>query len=159
VQTGLSEFVRVGAALATVVGLLLLLRLAVRKTSAIVAGNSRPSGVLEVLARYPLARGQNLILLKLARRILLLHQSGGGVTALCELTDANEVATLLARLEAGSNMAVAAKFRATLQQFTAEGQVHSNSHGSKRTALPPGDVEIIDLTRRGKSWFASRSGR
>jgi flagellar biogenesis protein FliO len=42
------------------------------------AGGRAPSGVLEVLGRYPVARGSTLVLLKLDRRVLLLAQSRGG---------------------------------------------------------------------------------
>ena len=60
-----------------------------------------PSGVLEVLGRYPAGRGTLLILLRLDRRVLLVAQSGGrtgtGMTTLCEIDDPASVASLLAK--------------------------------------------------------------
>jgi hypothetical protein len=65
-----------------------------------------PSGVLEVLGRYPVSRGSMLVLLKLDRRILLVsQQSGRGGTTmqtLTEITDPAEVASLVARTADGS---------------------------------------------------------
>ncbi len=63
---GLGELLRVGGALAVVIGLLVLLRLLVRRTCGLTLAAGRPSGVLEILARYPVARGQQLVLLKMA---------------------------------------------------------------------------------------------
>ncbi len=95
-----SELVRVGMALGVVVGIMVVLRLAVRRFGGPLTGGGRPSGVLEVLGRYPVARGQHLVLLKLVGRIVLLHQTRHGMAALSEITDPDEVAALLARVEA-----------------------------------------------------------
>lgn len=59
------------------------------------AGGRSPAGVMEVLGRYPVSRGHTLVLLKLDRRVLLLGQSPAGFTALSELTDAEDVASIL----------------------------------------------------------------
>ena len=95
-----SELVRVGIALGVVVGLMVVLRLAVRRFGGPLSGGGRPSGVLEVLGRYPIGRGQQLVLLKLVGRVVLLHQTRNGMAALSEITDSDEVAALLARVEA-----------------------------------------------------------
>ena len=64
-------------------------------------GGRAPSGVLEVLGRYPVGRGCTLVLLKLDRRILLVSQSSGGklsgvtMTTLTEVTDVEDVASIL----------------------------------------------------------------
>src|SRR5436190_3001800 len=118
-----SEFIRVGGALAAVIGLALIAKIALRRAGGILPGADRPSGVVEILARYPIARGQHLILLKLARRIMLLHQSGSNMNTICELTDPDEVAALLARLEAGSSGRSAEKFKQVLRGFESEHDV------------------------------------
>ena len=64
-------------------------------------GGRAPSGILEVLGRYPVGRGCTLVLLKLDRRILLVSQSSGGklggvtMTTLCEVDEAEDVASIL----------------------------------------------------------------
>jgi flagellar biogenesis protein FliO len=151
-----SEFTRVLGALAAVVGLILLARIVVvryfpnllRFGGSI--GSDRPSGVIEVLARYPLpgaGRGQQLIVLKVARRVLLAHQAGSNVRTLSEMSDPNEVAALLARLEAGANEKSQQKFRATLEHFESEHEVVLAKQSRAGAALAATQTEIIDLTR------------
>jgi flagellar biogenesis protein FliO len=61
------------------------------------AGGRSPQGVMEVLGRYPVSRGHTLVLLKMDRRVLLLGQSPAGFTTLSELTDAEDVASILTK--------------------------------------------------------------
>lgn len=79
------------------------------------AGGRAPSGLVEIIGRYPVARGHTLVLLRLDRRLLLLGHSGEGFTTLSELTDPDEVASILikARDEEGESMA--ARFGALLR--------------------------------------------
>lgn len=112
-------------ALALVIGLAILLRACVRRASLgagglsgqLGAGGKAPSGLLSVLGRYPIARGQTLVLLKVDRRVLLLCQTGAGFTTLSEITEPEEVASVLvnARDEEGASMA--ARFSNVLQDL------------------------------------------
>ncbi len=163
-STGLN-FTRVLGALAAVIGLILLLRtLAVRFLPTTLGGGGgvggRPSGVIEVLARYPVGRGQQLMVLKFARRILLVHQSGAIARTLSEMTDPDEVAATLSRLEAGATVANAAKFRSAIQSFEQEHEAAMRERTRPEASSPAMETEIIDLTRTrilGKSSnFASR---
>lgn len=102
--------VRTIGALSIVIGLALLLRLLARSVAGhaggirgqLGAGGRAPSGVLSVLARFPIARGQTLVLLQLDRRVLLLNQTPAGFATLTELVDPEEVASLARKCEAGS---------------------------------------------------------
>lgn len=102
--------VRTAGALAIVIGLALLLRMLMRAVAGHVgglggqlgAGGRAPSGVMLVLARYPIARGQTLVLLQLDRRILLLNQTPAGFATLSEVVDTEEVASIIRKCEAGS---------------------------------------------------------
>lgn len=140
------------SALAAVVGLIFFLRTLVLRGSRRLAGGGRPSGVLEVLARYPIARGQHLVLIKLARRILLIYQNGSAMTMLSEVSDRDEVAALLGRIEAGSaRLQEASRFRTMLRQFSQEHDRASQSttHSGIRDAWESGESgEIVDLTRQ-----------
>ena len=51
------------------IGLLVLLRVVLKRTAGL-GGTSRPAGVLEVLARYPVARGQSLVLINLTGKTI-----------------------------------------------------------------------------------------
>jgi len=140
-----NEITRVLGALAVVIGLVLLGKSFLRRAGGAMPGQERPSGVMEILARYPVARGQQMILMKIARRIVVLHQAGHAMTTVSEITDPDEVAGLLSRMEAGSNQRGAAKFRQTLNDFHAEHE--SESAFSRPRGLPRGDTQVIDLTR------------
>jgi len=145
-----NDFTRVLGALAAVVGLILLTRtLMVRYLPNWIGGpgkGERPSGVVEILARYPLARGQQLVVLRFARRVLLLHQAGTACRTLTEMSDPNEVAGLLSRLEAGAGERAAGKFRAALEAFESEHDV-ALARQSRAGAAVAAETEIIDLTR------------
>lgn len=146
-----SEFGRVVAALAVIIGLILLVRVFTKRAGGFMPGGDRPSGVVEILARFPVARGQQLILLKLARRIMLLHQTGSAMTALSEMTDPDEVASLLARLEAGSSGRSAERFQRVLQSFESEHdsvpEIHTVRNPPRLTRGASDGNEVIDLTR------------
>jgi flagellar biogenesis protein FliO len=133
-----AEMLRVGGALAVVLGILLLARVCLRRAAGGLGGGGRPSGVLEVLARYPIGRGHSLVLLKLSRRVILVHQTGAAMTTISEVTDADEVATLLGRMEAGSRSREAVKFRSALSHFESE---------HDRLTAQRDAPEIVDLTR------------
>lgn len=94
----------------------------------------RPSGVLEILARFPTGRGQQVAMLRLGRRVLVVHQSDRTMTTLCEVTDADEVAELISKSREGAK-----------DSFTRLLARH-------RDAVDPFDgVETIDLTARGRA--------
>ena len=87
------------------------------------AGGRAPSGLLEVIGRYPVGRGTTLILLKLDRRILLLSQTGGkglrggpAVTTLCEISDTEDVASILMKARDDEGDSMARRFQAVLGQ-------------------------------------------
>lgn len=111
--------------LAVVVGLIVLVAGAVKKfprvgslRAAIGPMGKAPSGILEVLGRYPLQRGLTLVLLRVDQRILLLSQSGSRgaspVTTLCELTQPEEVAGVITRCRDGNGESIAARFQTAL---------------------------------------------
>jgi hypothetical protein len=78
-------------------------------------GGRAPSGVLEILARYPVTRGHTLVLLKMDRRVLLLGHSSTGFSALAEINDPDEVAGLLVKTRDEEGDSMAARFNALLR--------------------------------------------
>jgi hypothetical protein len=117
------------------------------------AGGRAPSGVLEVLGRFPVQRGLTLVLLKLDRRVLLVSQSssrraGVTMTPLCELTDPEEVASILAKTRDDEGDSMARRFEALLRDED------SRAGGAGSPDGAPNDAEaarqrgtIIDLTQ------------
>ena len=131
-----NEFVKVGGALAVVLALIFFAAYIMRRMGGSMLRAGRPGGVLEILAKYPVGRGQQLVLLKLDRRILLLHQTGSSMTTLSEVSDPNEVASLLSRIESGSRDGFAYRFQSLLNQ-TSISASRSNDHS----------MQTVDLTR------------
>ncbi len=150
-----NETIRVVGALAVVLGLMLLVRVLLRRAGGALGSGSRPAGVLQVLARYPVARGQSLVLLKLSRRVLLVHQSGATMSTLAEVTDRDEVAALLADLEAGSRSRDAERFRSVLRSFEREHEQARRGPGRVHGAGSAAEIEVVDLTRGQVRGFGS----
>lgn len=100
---------------------------------AIGAGGRAPSGVLEVLGRFPVGGGTTLVLLKLDRRVLLLSHTarllgrGGGSAGfrtLAEITDPEEVASLILKTRDEQDAARSRSFTGILQRF---GRAHDHA--------------------------------
>ncbi|MEM0984265.1 MAG: hypothetical protein AAGI17_09980 [Planctomycetota bacterium] len=81
------------------------------------AGGRAPAGILTVLGRYPVGRGQTYVLLRCDNRVLLICQTAGkaGTSAtLAEFTDASEVASITAKAEAAGGNGSQAAFGSLL---------------------------------------------
>ena len=157
-----NEIVRVGGALGAVVALLLVLRVMLRRLGGRLTGGGRPSGVVEVLARYPVARGQQLVLLKMCRRIVLLHQARTGMTTLSEVTDPDEVAALLARVDSSSpsRRDRAAGFSSLLDRLLVPGRPAGGDEFA-RTLGTSREIKgkvVVDLTRRPRRRKVAQGG-
>jgi len=117
------------ASVGLVVGLILVLaaatRFVSRRSGSVAAtigpGGRAPSGVLEVLARYPVGRGQTLVLLRIDRRILLLSQStsskGSGFVTLAQFDEPSEVAAILRQTQDEASESISARFRQAMDRF------------------------------------------
>jgi len=140
-KTTVGEVLRVGLPLLGVVALMIAIGVVVRRVGGPLAGGGRPSGVLEVLGRYPIARGQQLVLLRLVSRVVLLHQTRNGLSTLSEVTDADEVAVLLARVEAATRTGHPRRFHGLLARAVAGGDPVGGEISTN------GKV-VVDLTRR-----------
>jgi len=113
------------AALAVVIVAIFVARLIIRAISRGAGGlasqlgpaGRAPSGVLSVLARYPVARGQSLVLLRMDQRVLLLSQSTAGFQPLAEITEPEEVASLLTRTRDEEGASLAARFTSMLRRM------------------------------------------
>ena len=144
-------WVRSLASVALVVGLILVLaavaRFVSRRNGSVAAmigpGGRAPSGVLEVLARYPVGRGQVLVLLRVDRRVLLLSQSvggkGAGFATLAQFDEPGEVAAILQQTRDEAGESISARFRQALDRF--QGEV--DDAGVERG-------EIIEVGARGE---------
>jgi len=137
------------------------------------AGGSAPSGILEVLGRYPIARGQKLLLLRVDRRVLLLSHvapgratRGGGMTTLCEITDPEEVASILTQARDAEGESLSARFRAMLAGYghgedVPEDEEANEPDPGRVVTLGPvgmGTVPAAQVPDRAELWDDRRIG-
>ncbi|MDF1809897.1 MAG: hypothetical protein P1U42_09405 [Phycisphaerales bacterium] len=89
------------------------------------AGGSAPSGIIEVLGRYPISRGMTLVVLKFDRKVLLLSHASSSrgkwgkassMQTLCELNDAEDIASVLLKARTASGDSIAQSFEQTLRE-------------------------------------------
>lgn len=119
------QWVQTLIALAAVLALIFLARTILqrlmRRTGGLAASfgpaGRAPSGVLEVLGRFPIARGQTLVLLRMDRRVLLLAQSSVGFRTLADVSDPDEVASLLIKSRDDEGATSAAQFNDLLRHM------------------------------------------
>lgn len=92
---------------------------------AIGAGGSAPSGLVEVLGRYPVSSKMTLVVMRFDRRILLLSHAGGGrgknagmgsMSTLCELDQPEDVASVLLKVRDLEGDSIARSFAQTLRE-------------------------------------------
>jgi flagellar biogenesis protein FliO len=141
------DAVRTVVALGAVLALALVARQVARRLMDPLAAR-RPSGVVQILARFPVAKGQTILLLSVGTRILCVHQSAGRMETLSEFTDPTEIAALRSRVEAGS--ADRARFERELTQ-SLEREPDGERSAKQARASAPIVTETVDLTRRRSS--------
>jgi flagellar biogenesis protein FliO len=122
--------------------------------SSLGAGGRAPAGILEVLGRYPISANCTLVMLKMDRRILLISQStrgrsgllggrfGGETTmeTLSEITDPEDVASILMKVQDDESRAANERFQGLL------GQVERDQARIERRAERSGGlVDSVDL--------------
>lgn len=108
-------------------------------------------GLLEVLAKYPMSGGSTLLVMKFDRRVLLINQTKlkgwRGPTqmqTLCELSSAEDVASVLLRTRADEDTRRAAEFEAALRRED-EAMMRENAN---REALPARETQRREVPQR-----------
>ena len=104
---------RVLAALAIVIGLILIGRAMVRKfvPGAKVAGGK---GVIEILARHPLSKNQSIVLVRIGSQIVALNQGRESSESVLVISDGEEVAKIIGQIEGKSPKSASAGFNRLL---------------------------------------------
>jgi hypothetical protein len=101
------------AALAIVVGLIFIGRALVRKfVPGAAASNGK--GVIEVLARHPLAKNQSLVLLRIGSQIVALNQGRESSASVLVISEPMEVARIIGQIEGKSPASMQAGFNRLL---------------------------------------------
>ena len=157
------EILPTAAALGGTLLVIVLTRSVIKRFGGQLGPGKRPSGVVEILARYPVARGQQVVLLKVGRRVLVVHQGAQAMQTLSEFSEADDVADLITRCEAGAKNAkdptrdfsFDALLRTAGKSFDEETGSGRAARIDPRDALPAvmrgAEIETVDLTRARKN--------
>jgi flagellar biogenesis protein FliO len=110
------EYGRVLGALGVVIALIFVLRWAARVFFPSVAGKT-PSRIVEVLGRSVLTPKQQVVLIRVGRRIIVVGDSGSQLNTLCEIADPDEIASLVGQLRE-EKLTAASAFGSLFGRFT-----------------------------------------
>lgn len=118
------------ASLAVVLGLFFIATWALRRGMP-AGANLLPYGVVEILGRAPLAGRQQVYLVRVGNKLLLVALGQGTVEALTEITDLSEVESLTERCRRPRTVPASASFARLLQQLGRD-NARSQSSGDRR---------------------------
>jgi len=118
-SSGLRTMVTVGGSLAIVLGLFFVLAWIMRRG---MPGSIAllPREAVEVLGRAPLAGRQQVHLIRLGNKLVLISVTPAGAEALSEVTDTEEVQRLVALCRQGQPASATSMFRQALERFGSE---------------------------------------
>jgi flagellar biogenesis protein FliO len=152
---GTFDVTRVLLALAGVVALIFLLRAAARR---VFPGAAVPgaSSAVKILARTSISPKQRLLVIQFGRRLVLVADTGANLNPLCEITDADEIAGILARCR-DESITVARRFESLFglarkdftdelpQPATGENFDNSNEIAADNPSLDRTQKELVGL--------------
>ena len=106
------------------------------------------AGVLEVVARTPVGPKQNVVLVRMGRRMVLVGVTAENVTPLCIVEDPNQVAELLGEAASARPNSATAEFQ---RSFLAEAQQFVDSEDDDPLGAAGGQVRgLLEKVRRMK---------
>ncbi len=118
-SNGLSSLLTAGSSLAVVLGLFFVMAWLVRRAGPRGA-SLLPTEVVEVLGRAPLAARQQIHLLRLGNKLVLVCLHPDGAQPLAEITEPDEVTRLAGLCRQAQPNSTTAAFRQVFQQFHSE---------------------------------------
>jgi flagellar biogenesis protein FliO len=113
VPSGIASTAQVAAALTLVIGLIFLGKALAKKyvPGAKAAGNK---GVIEILARHPLAKNQSIVLVRIGSQIVALNQGKDQSQSVLVISDQMEVARLMGQIDGQSPKSIQSGFNKLL---------------------------------------------
>ncbi|MBL4700444.1 MAG: FliO/MopB family protein, partial [Phycisphaeraceae bacterium] len=138
--------------LGVVIGLILALRMGINKLSGRPAMGSR-SGIVEVLSRTSISPRNQVLLLRLGQRIIVVSEGPAGVRTLANLDDPDEVAQLLATVSSSRPGSITQSFNQLLNRAGSEmdnPRSFAQEHGTDN------DEHAVDRTRDELSGLLSK---
>ncbi|MAX25502.1 MAG: hypothetical protein CMJ19_13460 [Phycisphaeraceae bacterium] len=139
-------------ALGVVIGLIFAMRMGMNKLSGRPVMGGR-SGIVEVLSRTSLSPRNQVMLLRLGQRIIVVSEGPAGVRTLANVDDPDEVAGLLTSISASKPGSISQSFNQLLNRADTE---MDNPSGFAREHGGDDDEHMIDKTRNELSSLLSR---
>jgi flagellar biogenesis protein FliO len=129
---------QVAAALLVVVGLILIGRALVRKfVPGAAAGTGK--GVMEILARYPLAKNQSLVLVRIGSQLVVLNQTREASQSVMVISDQVEVANILGQIQGAKPRSIQEGFSNLLAN--ARMDLESEPPNANEATIEMGDLD------------------
>ncbi len=134
-------------ALGVVIGLIFLLRVFLKRVHGLSQGPAGGIGLVDVLGRTTIGPKTQLVFLKLNHRVIVAGQTPAGISTLASIEDPDEVAAVLAHVQARRDNSISAGFQRLLQQVSTGQGLDENDTGS---ATPGSDDEQLLHRTRGQ---------
>jgi flagellar biogenesis protein FliO len=134
-------------ALGLVVALILLVRWLITRVSG-AAGGVATGGVVEVLGRQMVGPRLFLLFLRVGDRIVIASQSTAGLQPLTELTDPEEAAIFLSRLQAARPSSITHGFKQLLGRFDTQHENEETGEGEGDEPVRRARDEVTGLLAR-----------
>jgi flagellar biogenesis protein FliO len=153
---------RVLLSLVIVLAIVFVLRWIVRKLLPNTVG-ARKAAIVKVLARSPVTTRQQVLLLQVGKRVLVVADNGTQMNPLSEITDSDEVATLIGQLSPAA-AADREAFNAALGEAEKDYEAEQSSDEPKRPPdpihadEPPANLELSGLMEKVRG-LAKQLGR
>ena len=112
-----------------------------------------PTGVIEVLGRMPISQKQQLQLVRMGPKLLLVSSTGTGMQTLGEISDPNQVEQMVAMCQANRAGGITQSFRQVMGQFENENvQGFLGDPQAAREASASANAEEGTKGRRRRAW-------
>jgi len=135
-------------ALGVVVMLIVLVRLFLKRLHGNTAASS--AGLVEVMARVPIAPKTSVLFLRIGQRIIIAGQTQAGLNTLAEFDDPDDVAEVLAHVEAAKPASITEGFGKLMKQFDRGYDAETDDEGGDR------DEHVVDRTRNDVTGLLTR---
>ena len=143
------DVTRVVLALTGVIGLILVLRTFARR---VMPGTvvHRASSAVKILGRCTISARQNLLVIQFGKRLVLVGDAGANLNPLCEITDPDEVAGIVAQSR-DESISVARRFESLFgrarKDFAEEPEPKPGDAFDESRDIPPDDPALQDTQK------------
>jgi len=134
-------------ALGVVITLIVLIRLGLKRLHG--DAGSASAGLVEVMARVPIAPKTHVLFLRIGERVIIAGQTQAGLNTLASFDDPDDVAEMLAHVEAAKPASISEGFSKLMRQF-------DRGYDPARDEGGDGEEHVVDRTRNDLTGLLTR---